>query len=260
MGRGCHKCGGSFKLTTYEFITKAQKIHKNLYNYDKVIYHDWKTKVIIQCLKHGEFMQTPNKHLSGDGCPKCGGSIKLTTAQFIEKALLVHGNKYDYSNVNYINNTTKVEILCNTHGIFLQRPSNHMRNNGDGCPKCKESHGERKIREILNKHDISFKSQYTFDDCKNINLLRFDFAIINGKHQLLALIEYQGEQHYKGLSFGSMGKGDRFEDISLRDNIKVDYCHVKNIPLLLIPYWEKKNLEQILIQFLKDLNDNITNS
>lgn len=59
---------------------------------------------------------------------------KAKTDRFIEKATLVHNGRYDYSNVVYIRNDEKVEIICKTHGSFMQTPHNHL--NGAGCPKC----------------------------------------------------------------------------------------------------------------------------
>lgn len=85
------------KLTKDQFIQKANIIHKSLYDYSKVEYMNYETKIEIICSIHGSFFQIPNKHLSGkQGCPRCGGKIKLTKEEFMEKAKLVHGNQYDY--------------------------------------------------------------------------------------------------------------------------------------------------------------------
>lgn len=127
------------KVTTESFIKKAIEIHGAKYNYDKVCYENAHKKVCIICPEHGEFWQTPNAQLRGKGCPKCGninrGKAKRShTNDFIEKAILVHGDKYDYSKVEYINNHTKVCIICPEHGEFWMIPSNHLR--GQGCVKC----------------------------------------------------------------------------------------------------------------------------
>ena len=68
---------------------------------------------------------------------------KLTTEEFIEKAIKVHGNKYDYSKVDYINSTTKVCIICPIHGEFWQKASDHINNNAS-CPKCASIHVQEK--------------------------------------------------------------------------------------------------------------------
>lgn len=122
------------KQTTEEFIARAKAVHGDRYDYSKVEYVNSKEKVTIICPKHGEFPQTPQKHLYGQGCPICGNKPKITTEEFIKKALTVHGDRYDYSNVKYENASTKVCIICKEHGEFWQAPYTHL--NGHGCSKC----------------------------------------------------------------------------------------------------------------------------
>lgn len=131
--QGCPVCSGRQRSTTEQFVLKAQQRHNHTYDYSLVEYKNNKTKVKIICRDHGVFEQTPGKHLSGTTCPKCLGRYK-TTPDFISQAKQVHGDKYDYSLVYYIQNNKKVTILCNTHGTFLQRPDGHLQ--GQGCPKC----------------------------------------------------------------------------------------------------------------------------
>ena len=138
-GQGCSKCYGNEKSNTEEFIEKSMIIHGNKYDYSKVDYINVNTKIIVICKIHGEFEQTPNSHLAGSGCNNCAiilkaNKISLTTDEFIEKAILVHGEKYDYSKVDYTQNKNKVIIICKIHGDFLQTPNTHYR--GSGCPKC----------------------------------------------------------------------------------------------------------------------------
>jgi superfamily II DNA or RNA helicase len=134
INRGCRKCGGSAKLTTDAFIKKAKEVHNDKYDYSKVEYVDSTTKVKIICPKHGEFEVIPGSHLQGTECSVCKGGVKLTTDVFIQKAKETHGDKYDYSKVEYINYTTNVKIICPEHGEFLQTPSNHLK--GKQCSKC----------------------------------------------------------------------------------------------------------------------------
>ena len=126
-------------MTTEEFIQKAKAVHGNKYDYSKVEYVNTKTKVCIICPEHGEFWQTPEKHLKGQGCSKCRYlSISKRFSQgrekFIEKANVVHHNYYDYSEVDYVNGHTHVKIICPMHGIFFQDPASHL--SGCRCPKC----------------------------------------------------------------------------------------------------------------------------
>lgn len=134
------------KLTREEFIRRAKEKHGDKYDYSKVEYKNYSTKVCIICKEgeHGEFFQYPGDHLNGKGCLKCSGRNKLTTTEFIKKAREVHGDKYDYSKVEYKNNRENVCIICKVggHGEFYQNAGNHLR--GYGCPKCKNiSIGDR---------------------------------------------------------------------------------------------------------------------
>ena len=119
-------------------------MHGEKYNYSKVEYYNCKNKVIITCLKHGDFLQTPDAHLCGRGCPFCGyDSVSKknssTKEEFILKARQIHGWKYDYSKVEYKNNSTKVCIICPEHGEFWQDPTTHIDNKA-GCPKCSKNY------------------------------------------------------------------------------------------------------------------------
>ena len=146
--QGCPKCGkikssNSRKKTTENFIKQSREIHGDKYDYSKVVYNGDSTKVCIICPEHGEFWQTPSSHLQKQGCSKCNGGIKHTQEDFIKKAYEVHGDKYDYSKVEYVNSDTKVCIICPEHGEFWQTPSCHN-NLKNGCPKCQ---GKNKTTE-----------------------------------------------------------------------------------------------------------------
>lgn len=119
------------KLTTEEFIKKAREVHGNKYDYSKVIYNGLHKKVCIVCPEHGEFWQEAGSHLKGRGCPICwykknGNSCRKSLEVFIEQARKIHGDKYDYSKVKYINSFTKVCIICPEHGEFWQTPVHHL--------------------------------------------------------------------------------------------------------------------------------------
>lgn len=123
-------------MNTEEFIQKAIEKHGNKYDYSKTNYILSRQKVIIICPIHGEFLQTPNDHLNVCGCPECGkiSKKKYTLDIFKKKAQEIHGNKYDYSKVNYTGMNNKVCIICPEHGEFFQTPNNHI-NNKKGCKK-----------------------------------------------------------------------------------------------------------------------------
>ena len=159
QGHGCPKCGkeiGDMKitLTKEEFIEKAKEVHGDKYDYSKVNYTNQKKKVCIICPEHGEFWQNPFSHYNGNGCPKCGlikrsKTQTKSTEKFIKQAKEVHGDKYDYSKVNYVNTNTLINIICPEHGVFEQKPTYHL--NGCGCQQCStiKSHYEDALYEYI---------------------------------------------------------------------------------------------------------------
>jgi superfamily II DNA or RNA helicase len=154
------------KFTNDDFIRSARKVHGDKYDYSKVVYKNNKTDVCIICPIHGEFYQTPNSHLKGRGCPICGGTKKSTKEDFIIKAKQVHGDKYDYSKVVYVNNQIKVCIICPIHGEFYQTPKTHL--SGSGCPKCsgnKKYTKEDFVQESSKVH--GYKYDYSKVEYKN---------------------------------------------------------------------------------------------
>ena len=173
-GSGCPKCSYLKRTmqctkTTEQFIKEAKETHGNKYDYSKVEYIDSKTKVCIICPEHGEFWQAPSSHLSGCGCRKCSKNAqKKTTEQFIKEAKEIHGDKYDYSKVEYINNRTKVCIICPKHGEFWQTPESHL--SGCGCRKCyKEGCQINPNEKFINKVDEIYPNRYTFEKCNYRN-------------------------------------------------------------------------------------------
>ena len=141
-----------------DFIKDAKLKHKNKYDYSKVIYKNKKTNVIIICSVHGEFEQKPYLHLSTNGCKKCNivnglySKKKKSTEQFIIDAKKIHGDKYNYSLVDYVNNKTKVKIICSIHGIFEQRPDTHLNNN---CYKCGRISSRLKTIKRIKKNKLN---------------------------------------------------------------------------------------------------------
>lgn len=139
QGHGCAKCSKNKRYSTESFIEAAKKVHGSFYDYSEVDYVNAKTKVRIICPKHGAFEQIPSNHLKGIRCPRCGGEIggqKITsnTEEFVRKALVIHGNRYDFSKVSYVSATDKVVVICKDHGEFTMTPQNILA--GHGCPVC----------------------------------------------------------------------------------------------------------------------------
>ena len=140
------------------------------------------------------FQQRPANHLGGCGCPQCG-IFEMKQKQtkpldlFKEEAKTKHGDKYDYSEVNYVNAKTIVSIICNKHGEFKQTPDSHLR--GNGCPFCVNK-TEGIVREKLQQLYPTLLTQYKQDWCKKIKHLPFDFCI----PELNIIIELDGPQHF----------------------------------------------------------------
>ena len=133
-GEGCPKCSGKYRRTTADFIEDASKIHGDKYDYSKAEFLNTKQKLTIICPEHGEFVQEPEVHLTGCGCPKCAGNIQLTTEDFIQRANQVHNSKYDYSETVYCNMKDAITVICPEHGEFNQSAEAHL--TGSGCQKC----------------------------------------------------------------------------------------------------------------------------
>lgn len=247
---GCPKCGNNstsakLSLTTDEFIIKSKLVHGDKYNYSLVEYKNNRTLVKLICNKHGIIEQKPEYHLSGYGCNQCGGTKKMTTEDFIEKSKLVHGEKYDYSLVEYVGNKLKIKIICNKHGVFEQSPSHHTR--GSGCKVCNESKGEKLISWFLKKNKLIFERQKTFENCRDIRKLPFDFYL---KDYNLC-IEYDGEQHFEPWRMKDIEKSEKkFRGIQKRDLIKTDFCRANKVNLLRIKFNE--NIEEKIKNFLNE--------
>jgi hypothetical protein len=141
-GSDCEKCsyekrGVDYSISKEDMLKRFQEFNNNLI-YDLSDYNNTNSVISYFCEIHGNIKQRAQKHLRGKQCSKCAKKVSWNTGnteKFIEKAREVHGDKYDYSKVNYKNNRIKVEILCEYHGSFFQRPNNHVDSNG-GCPIC----------------------------------------------------------------------------------------------------------------------------
>jgi len=356
----------SIRRTTEKFIEESIKIHKDKYDYSLVNYYTNNIKVDIICKKHGIFSQVPQSHLIGNGCKKCGfenssreHKPKYTTAEFINEAKIIWGDKYDYSLVDYKNCKTKIKIIfdgiiyeqtpishfkypperflnqeiflikakrkwgdkydysltnfidsrktikikfnneiyeqlpcnhlnyapelrntksqdefineskkihnnkynyddviysniatqvtinCPKHGKFKQKPYNHLK--GSGCKKCSESFGEKTISNFLDINNIQYIREHKFDDCKYIQLLKFDFYIPSFR----TCIEFDGIQHFTPIEY--FGGIKAYESLVIRDKIKEQYCEDNYINLIRIKYDKIDNIEEILKENLKVL-------
>lgn len=231
------------RLTTKEFIENARAVHGTKYSYGNVVYQRSCMKVSITCPQHGDWLQRPNDHLTGYGCPSCkfdktAGIKRSNINEFVERANVIHG-EYDYSNVQYINAITKVEIICIRHGAFFQTPDKHL--SGTMCPKCSNgmSRGERQIQKLLEEKGIEYEFNKTFPGLhgrtKNA-ALRYDFYLPSYN----LLIEYDGEHHFKPVRtkgrLTTKQAIERHEVTKINDKKKNRYAIKNGIELLRIKY------------------------
>ncbi len=135
------------RKTVEQFIEQSKATHGEKYDYSKAVYLTNRTKVEIICPDHGSFMQEPANHINGSRCPACAGVKRTTLDDFLAKAKKAHGDKYDYSKVEYRGVDAKVTIICQEHGEFQQIAYDHM--NGRGCARC----GAIKCA-TSNRHDL----------------------------------------------------------------------------------------------------------
>lgn len=231
LGQGCGQCKGKAISKSKTKSTENFKEELRSLNIDVELlgeYKGTKEKIKIRNNKCGhEYLVSPTNLLHGSGCPVCHGF--KDTEKFIEIINQKYPNEYQVKG-EYINNKTPILVKHKCGFEWSVNPKDLLRE--PRCPKCIRSKGERFVADFLKEHNIDYVPQFSFDDCKYINVLKFDFKVeVNGQTRL---IEFDGSQHF--------GKGRyHTEDVEIRDNIKNQYCESHNIPLLRIPYWWSRN-------------------
>lgn len=162
-GNGCRQCGyinngNNCRKSKDNFIKEAINKHGNIYNYNKVVYKNANSKVIIECKLHGDFEQRPTQHLRGQGCSYCSKN-KIYIPEWIEKVNIKHNNKYDYSESNILKSTIKIKIKCPYHGIFMQTPEAHLQ--GTGCKRCARAYTPTQYINLAKK---KHNNTYTYNN------------------------------------------------------------------------------------------------
>jgi len=224
------------------FINECMLKHYNKYDYSKTNYTNSNCYIDVVCPSHGTFTIRADHHRNGQGCKECYKEYmskiqSKDVSKFISESNIIHNHKYDYSKVKYINNYTKVEIICPEHGSFFQKPHDHNINKS-GCPNCKMSKGESIVKQFLIDNSINYIEQHRFKDCKNKIPLPFDFYLTDYN----ICIEYDGKQHFESIEY--FGGEKYFETIQINDKIKDQYCINNNISLIRISY--KDNMLSLL--------------
>jgi hypothetical protein len=244
---GCNKCyREATRIGFAEFIKKANEVHHDKYTYTEQLCR-FKDVIKIICPIHGEFEQKVSNHLSGNGCPQCiNDSKKLGLDEFINKAQHIHGDKYGYNNVEYINSKTKINITCKKHGEFSIKPCRHIYNNS-GCPECAKeitiSSTHQQVIDYIKSFDIDFK----INDRHEINPYELDIFIPS---KMLAF-------EINGIYWHSYNKVESIYEKN-RHLIKHDMCVNKNIRLIQIfesEIIEKFEIVKSLIRSKLGVND-----
>jgi hypothetical protein len=253
---GCHKCGvakvsGKKRLPVEDFLKRAKEIHGNKFDYSFINYINTASKIKIICPlnNHGEFWQSPNNHIiQKQGCPKCVPNFKLTLELVIEKANLVHNNKYTYEKLIFTTTKEKGIITCPEHGCFEQSINSHL--DGSGCRFCSAGKNEKLVETILKLFNMNYIRQFNIKlpNAKRNNRIDYYLPDYN------LFIEYNGEQHYKPVTWESDTETARenFEKQKYRDAAVRKYCFDNNINLFEIngrKYAGKKLIKYLTEQF-----------
>lgn len=235
----------------YELITSKGNIN----NVDSLIEY--------KCKLHGNQKRRAHLFMYGDHiCPECNVENKKLTVDEVVKRIECRGavltNKDDY-----IDTTTKnLQISCtNCNKIFITSFNSFYYTrygNAQCCPECSksESAGERKIKMFLEDNNIDYIYQKSFDDCRDKNMLPFDFYLPDYN----MCIEYDGEQHFQPVAFkgcSEQEKNKSFELVQMHDNIKNQYCKDNDIRIVRIPYYDYDNIENIIVTHLNKSHEDI---
>ena len=197
--------------------------------------------------------KTPYDAIIGIGCVQCGLE-KLSQQAKLPEDVFVSRLKGKFPHIvlknGYDGITNLAKFHCeNCNSDFMDYADYVERR---GCPVCNSTSMEQQIAQVLTNHNIVYKPQFSFNDCKDKRKLPFDFYLPDYN----ILVEYDGQQHYRPVNFGGISDEKAFENFKKtqrHDSIKTTYCESNKIPLLRIPYWESKNIEQILLDYIKGI-------
>lgn len=240
-GQECPKCKG-IGLTKDDYIQKFTEIHGDRYDYSQSVFTKMKDKIKIICKEHGEFFQSPEKHLLGQGCPVCGKQQRskmrsLTFTEFVNRSNETHDNKYEYDNDGFETAHSLVKITCQKHGKFTQRAYDHL--NGHGCPSC----------GVIKSNNELEISEYIKEKIGPNKVVIGDRDVLNGKEIDVYVPDLKVGFEYNGCLWHSekFGKGRQYH-LS-----KTDACKQKGIKLIHIFEDEYQNNKEIVLSKIDNL-------
>jgi len=236
---GCKYCSlnkikSKNKLKVEEFIKRSNKIHKNYYDYSKVVFIDTKTKVNVVCPEHGDFYPIPSNHMNGSKCPKCAFIIKndnqkLKFDEFIKRASKLFNNKYNYIDDNF-DYKKNMKCECKKHGIFNLNPERHITRLSE-CPKCIEERNKISLDEFIMKSNIIHDNKYDYS-LVNFETLKDKIEIICPKHGRFIQYATHHIHNKKGCKYCTREKSintyllNFIKDCNIIHNSKYDYSKI----------------------------------
>jgi predicted Zn-ribbon and HTH transcriptional regulator len=247
------RCPSCYKQRVTKSDKDFSEYVKTQTNSEYTVITEYKTAKIPITIKHNkcgyEWSVTPNHFMAGYRCPKCNPKAQKSHQQFSDEVQALVGNEYTLVS-KYKNSLTKVTIKHNKCGtIYDVMPGSFL--NGNRCPKCNISKGEKFIEATLKKLNVKYEAQYRIDNCRNVKPLPFDFAVFNKDGELSLLIEFNGVQHYEPQHF--FGGEEEFERRIHNDKLKKSYCKRHKIQLCVIPYTSHDMIPIILKERLSNL-------
>ena len=251
-GRSCPKCSRieaikKYTKTTKQFIEELKVINPEITVIGKYVTSNNKIEVKHTC--GYEWKVRPNQLLQGSSCPKCSGTIKKTTKQFIEELKMVNPEITVIG--EYINSKTKIEVKHTCGNKWNTMPSNLLK--GRSCPRCNEPKGEKFLSEVLKSNNVPFISQFNLVKNPKTNYwLKSDFAILNKENKPILILEYDGEQHFKPIEY--FGGEEKLKATQYRDYLKDEYCKENNISFLRFNYKQSEtDITDLLLKQLKKM-------
>lgn len=249
-GKRCRKCtneirGKSRMKSEETFTQEVFNLVGDEYRLLERYKGDRQPISILHTLCGHEYKVIPSGFLRGTRCPKCSIRYSPTDREFKDRVKKLVGNEYIFLG-KYKKVAEKMKVVHTTCGYeYSVSPNGFF--NGNRCPSCRLSKGEEKVRVVLEKMSVVYVREKSFQATGE---KRFDFFI----PKINAIIEYDGEQHYRPIEF--FGGKKTFEDTQKSDRIKNEFCKRNGIELLRIPYWDFDEIESIVVGFLNENSSN----
>lgn len=251
---GCKYCGlDKIKFSKTKTIEEAQKQIEYTNPHIKLVkYNGADKECMCLCTIHKELFTKNYSNLKrgASGCKYCYAE-RIRDLQGTPHEVFIKNLKKKYPELstkdNYINNHTPMTFYCSLHNCTFESTPRQILRRASCCNKSHVNYKENQVGQLLEQWGYDVIYQKTFSDCKDKNVLPFDFYL----PQFRTVIEYQGEQHYKPIAFGGTKHAkEKLLYTQKHDNIKREYCKQHNITLIEIPYWEFDNLQSFLFDAL----------